>query len=169
MTISDPSNASPEKFPLSPAEQDVIDFFVHGAQMLSLPKSIGEIYGLLFCTDQPMTFDVIVESLQISKGSASQGLKFLRNLNAVKNIHVTGNRKAHYIVEDRLSKLVSGFLRERIEPQLDSSQERMSQLKTHLKTEKLKNNSVLAARIERLQGWNKKARTIFPLLIRMID
>ena len=33
---------------LSPAEREVLDFFVHMGKYLSLPRSVGEIYGLLF-------------------------------------------------------------------------------------------------------------------------
>ena len=52
----------------------MIDVFVRAASLIGLPRSIGEIYGLLFCTPQALSFDELVERLQISKGSVSQGL-----------------------------------------------------------------------------------------------
>ena len=62
----------------------MIDVFVRAAGLIGLPRSIGEIYGLLFCSPKALSFDELVERLQISKGSVSQGLKVLRQLGAVK-------------------------------------------------------------------------------------
>ena len=60
-----------------------ISFFVHAFAALSLPRSIGEIYGLLFSTEEALSLDDIIERLRISKGSASEGLRWLRSLGAV--------------------------------------------------------------------------------------
>ena len=46
----------------------MIDVFVRAASLIGLPRSIGEIYGLLFYA-QALSFDELVERLQISKGS----------------------------------------------------------------------------------------------------
>ena len=69
--------ASPEE--LLDWETAVVDLFLHAAQSVGLPKSVGQIYGLLFCRDEPLPMDVIMAQLSISKGSASQGLKALRH------------------------------------------------------------------------------------------
>jgi len=59
--------------PLAPVELEVIQIFVQIAQVLGLPKSVGEIYGLLFCAMEPLNFDEIMRRLTISKGSTGQG------------------------------------------------------------------------------------------------
>ncbi|MEM6279416.1 MAG: hypothetical protein AAF733_08065, partial [Verrucomicrobiota bacterium] len=61
-------------------EEEIIDYFVSFVQMLGLPKSVGQIYGTLFASPEPLVMDDIVERLGISKGSASQGLSLLRSL-----------------------------------------------------------------------------------------
>jgi hypothetical protein len=53
-------------------------------QVLGVPKSVGQIYGLLYASLEPLSFSDIVERLEISKGSASQGLQLLRSLGAIK-------------------------------------------------------------------------------------
>ena len=53
-------------------------------QIFGVPKSVGQIYGLLYASPLPLGFSDIVERLEISKGSASQGLQLLRSLGAVK-------------------------------------------------------------------------------------
>ena len=56
-------------------ELAVIDLFLNAASSFGLPKSYGQIYGLLFCRDVPLSMDEVMNLLEISKGSASQGLR----------------------------------------------------------------------------------------------
>jgi DNA-binding transcriptional ArsR family regulator len=60
-----------------------VAFFSEVVQVFGVPKSVVQIYGLLYATPDPLSFSDIVERLDISKGSASQGLQFLRSLGAV--------------------------------------------------------------------------------------
>ena len=70
-------------------EGAVVDLFLNAANSFGLPKSYGQIYGLLFCRDQSLAMDEVMELLQISKGSASQGLRALRQLGAVSSVFET--------------------------------------------------------------------------------
>lgn len=98
----------------------MIDVFVRAAGLIGLPRSIGEIYGLLFCAPRALTFDDLAERLQISKGSVSQGLKVLRQLGAVKLHFVPGSRRDHYEPELSIKRLVRGFVKDQLEPHLIS-------------------------------------------------
>src|SRR2546425_4179831 len=82
--------------PLSALETEIIDLFVQVSRMLGQPRSLAEIYGLLFISARPLAMDDLIERLRMSKGSASQGLKFLRNVGAVKMVYVPGDRRVHY-------------------------------------------------------------------------
>ena len=119
--------ASPS--PLSEWEKAVIDLFLNAANSGGLPKSVGQIYGLLFCRDEPLAMDEIMDLLSISKGSASQGLRSLRQLVAVKSQYLPGQRKEHFVAEIRLRKLVAGFLKEQAEPHLQKGEGRLRQLR----------------------------------------
>ncbi|MBT5716277.1 MAG: hypothetical protein HOI70_05140, partial [Opitutae bacterium] len=88
-------------FGLSDWELEVIDLFLNAANSVGLPKSFGQIYGLLFCRDQSLSMDEIIRLLAISKGSVSQGLKALRQLGAVSSVYTGGDRKEHFIAEIR--------------------------------------------------------------------
>lgn len=149
---------------LTAIEQEMIAYFVHLAGMINLPKSFGEIYGLLYASPEPLTFDEVFQKLQISKGSASQGLRALIALHAVKKHYVAGSRKDHYIAEQSLKKLISGFLRDKIEPHLESGQERLTQMKS-LNDE---NDPFYNNQIETLQTWSRKAKSILPLIKTMV-
>ena len=45
---------------LSAWETSMIDVFVRAAGLIGLPRSIGEIYGLLFCSPKALSFDELV-------------------------------------------------------------------------------------------------------------
>ena len=109
-------------------EEAVIDLFLNAANSFGLPKSYGQIYGLLFCRDLSLSMYEIMELLQISKGSASQGLRALRQLGAITTVFAPGDRKEHFVAEIRLRKLVSGFLREQADPHLEKGVARLKQI-----------------------------------------
>ena len=78
-----------------------------------------------------------MDLLQISKGSASQGLRALRQLGAVSSTFEPGDRKERFVAEIRLRKLVSGFLREQADPHLDKGVARLKQIEGCLKDQDL--------------------------------
>lgn len=65
-------------------ERECVDFFADVVGVLGVPRSMGQIYGLLFASPRPLSFTDITEKLDISRGSASQGLKALRDLGAIR-------------------------------------------------------------------------------------
>jgi DNA-binding transcriptional regulator GbsR (MarR family) len=156
---------------LSDFQREMIELFVHASQVLGVPKSIGEIYGLLFASAEPLTLDQVVEMLQISKGSASQGLRLLYNLNAAKKVYVPGDRRDHYVAELRLRHLVSGFLRERVQPHLESGLERVQHLATYTKgsKEEMDEAKFVADRLNRLRSWHKRAEQLVPLAQKILS
>lgn len=152
-----------EETPLSPVEREVISLFVHYAQVLNLPPSIAQIYGLLFCAEEALPFDEIVKRLSISKGSASQGLRFLRSIEAVTIISVEGDRREFYLAETRLRAIFSGLMRERVYPQLKTGRERLQQLDTLLDQTPAASGE-LRSRIRRLRSWDDQFQNLLPLL-----
>ena len=78
--------------------------------LLGLPRSVGEIYGLLYFNPEALTMDQVASRLEISIGSASQGLKTLRSLKAVKTSYVQGDCRDHYLAESEFRRLFSTFL-----------------------------------------------------------
>jgi len=161
-SVADPTTIKPLDT-LDDWEVAVIDLFLNAANSFGLPKSYGQIYGLLFCRDQPLAMDEVMELLQISKGSASQGLRALRQLGAVSSVFARGDRRERYMAESRLRKLVGGFLREQADPHLEKGTARLKQI------ESLVNNLVDvdarkrgARRHEILLGWHRQMSRLLP-------
>ena len=144
-------------------EAAVIDLFLNAASSFGLPKSYGQIYGLLFCRDQSLALGEVMEILQISKGSASQGLRALRQLGAVSTVFEPGDRKERFVAEIRLRKLVGGFLREQADPHLDKGVSRLKQIETILGN--LDDSDSLQRGVRRheiLLGWHRQMSRLLP-------
>lgn len=152
-------------------ESQVIAVFVDGVKVLGLPRSIGEIYGLLFISPDPLSLDDLVDRLGISKGSASQGLKTLRGLGAVREVTGEGltERRTYYEAATELKRLVGGFIREQILPHLKSGRDKVSQLEPfiqELEDEEIREFAI--ERIERLDQWMKNASKVLPVLQKLL-
>ncbi len=144
-------------------EAAVVDLFLNAASSFGLPKSYGQIYGLLFCRNQSLALGEVMEILQISKGSASQGLRALRQLGAVSTVFEPGDRKERFVAEIRLRKLVSGFLREQADPHLDKGVSRLKQIETLVDTlEDGESRKRGVLRYEILSGWHRQMSRLLP-------
>ena len=82
--------------PLKPHEIELADFFVRMAGILGVPRSVAEIYALLYVTSGPLDFDHIQGRLGMSKGSVSQGLKFLRDHEMILSVKEKGARRERW-------------------------------------------------------------------------
>ena len=156
-------NTKTEVQPLiSDPERELIAFFVNAAQSIGLPKSYGEIYGLFFASAYPLALDEVIHKLQISKGSASQGIRFLKSINALNSTYQPGDRRDHYTAETSLRRIADGFIKERMIPQLKDGTERLKQIKLD------GSNSHLQERISSIQNWSKKAEMLFPIVSKFL-
>ncbi|HTB63296.1 MAG TPA: transcriptional regulator [Opitutales bacterium] len=149
--------------PLNASERELVEWFVDFTALMSLPASVGQIYGLLYLSGRPLPFDNFVERLGISKGSASQGLKFLRTLGAVRVVSIAGDRREFYEAEISPTRLVAGFLKEKVQPRLKASDDRLARLKKNLQ-EMESVDPLLTERVHRLHVWNQRARQFLPVV-----
>ena len=144
-------------------ESAVIDLFLNAANSFGLPKSYGQIYGLLFCRDQALAMDEVMNLLKISKGSASQGLRALRQLGAISSNYAPGHRKERFVAEIRLRKLVSGFLREQADPHLEKGVARLKQIEGLLAGSGSKDSRIRGTRRHViLSGWHRQMSRLLP-------
>jgi len=154
---------------LGEIERRIIDLFVDGVRVIGLPKSIGEIYGMLFLSKEPLAFDDLVNRLGISKGSVSQGLRALRQIGAVRESLNGNGRRTYYEPEIQLKRLVGGFIREQVVPHLDSGTTKLAALNDAIgELDDGEHREFLDERLERLEHWFKRSRLILPLLQRVL-
>jgi DNA-binding transcriptional regulator GbsR (MarR family) len=111
-----------------------------------------------------MTLDQLVSRLGISKGSASQGLRLLRGVGAVRVSYLAGDRKDHYSAEVELPNLLRVFLRDQLSVRLNHANERLGRLLEAVEDPASGAPEGLSQRVERLVSWQKKAKRLVPLV-----
>jgi HTH-type transcriptional regulator, glycine betaine synthesis regulator len=154
--------------PLSEFEIEAIDLFIHSVQILGLPRSIGEIYGYLFAQAQPQPMDMIIRRLNISVGSASQGLKFLKSVGAVRVTLQAGDRREFFTAQTELRKLAMGLIKERIQPHLDGGAVRIEQMLQSSRRLPPHERDALTQRVEILKSWRSKTSKVLPFIVRYL-
>ena len=146
-------------------ELEAIDYFVRLMSLLGMPRSVGEIYGLLYFSTEPMPMDMIAARLGISIGSASQGLRTLRSLKAVKVTYVLGDRRDHYLAESEFRHLLSTFIKEEIMPHLESGKARIDRMEEILGRDgEDYDEAFCRLRIEKLKRLQKASFRLLPTL-----
>ena len=150
-------------------EGECVAFFAGIVQLFGIPKSVGQIYGLLYASPKPLGFTAIVESLEISKGSASQGLQLLRSLGAINEAEAKDGtvRGVAYEAELSLRQLVTGVLQERLAPLASAGAQRLKRLKD-LAVQAPENAPFYLDRTKQLENWRKRFTTVTPLLTALL-
>lgn len=161
-------NLRPSAESLNALEVEIIDLFVQFSRVLGLPKSVAEIYGLLFATAHPLSMEDMMARLKMSKGSTSQGLRFLRSLGAVKPVYVAGQRATHYEAVAQLRTLVTRFLRDQILTQLDGSLDRIDHMAALVQALPPRERERVRARVGMLASWGRKTRKVLPVVLRIL-
>lgn len=152
---------------------EVTTLFVEAADLLGVPKSVAMIYGVLFASPLPLTFADIETRTQISKGSVSQGLRFLREIGAVRaaaegapvpaDDQPRGRAVEHYEPVVELRALLRRLLTDKIQPQLETGEARVGEIARRLDTLDPAAREVLTGRVRHLQVWQKRSRDFLPL------
>lgn len=153
---------------LSDLEIEAIDLFISFMKLIGLPKSVGEIYGLLFVAGAPLNAEQITERLQISAGAASQGLKLLRSFGAVRSVYVPGDRRDHFSADLDLSTFASAFIKEELNPRLENAAERIERMEYLAKDLEGEERTAAFKRIERLRHWMERGQKMMPLLLKFL-
>jgi len=160
---------------LSQVEAKIIEFFVSVTKLLAIPKSVGEIYGLLFCSPEPRSVAEMTAKLGLSKATASYALRFLADINAIAVTKKFGDRHDRYLAETSLRKIALGFLSERLDPFMEDREADLQQLTalgeevpdeeetTHEESAE-PSKDFLNDRIRMLAGWQSNVHQSLPLL-----
>lgn len=152
-----PKTSAPE---LAPWEHEVLELFVGMFETFGLPKSIAMIYGVLYCSDEPLYQEDICRRLEISAGSASQGLRLLTSLGTVHRQSPVGQRQSVYTAERSMRRLLGYFIDVQLRPRLSTGRERLEQILHDIPEE----DDVARNKINVLLDWQHKADRALPLI-----
>lgn len=158
--------------PIAPAawELAVIDVFVRGAAMFGLRKSVGMVFGALYCSRAPLSAQELQAKLQLSRGAVVEALQLLRRLGAARVHLKIGDRRDYFAAETDLKNFVRGFLKEVLEPALEKAELRLVQAKTAASADAGGNASgasdadFASSRVASLSAWKSRFGELIPLL-----
>jgi DNA-binding transcriptional regulator GbsR (MarR family) len=119
----------------SKAKLEMIETCARLAQLLGLPRSTGQIYGLLQFSAKPLCLDEIAVTLQLSKGSCSVGTRQLCAWKAVRPVFVQGDRKDHFEVDPDLLNVLRAFAKDFLKPYAEASKRRLERIASSLETD----------------------------------
>jgi len=97
-------------------------FVLHFGEMGSrwgINRTVGQIYALLFISNDPLNAEDIVERLGISRSNVSMGLKELQAWNLVRLQHKPGDRRDYFSTPDDIWQIVRTLVEERKRREID--------------------------------------------------
>jgi len=150
-------NGQHQPITTSDPQWELIQLCVRITQILGMPRSVGEIFGFIFTSALPVTFDDIVGGLGVSNGSASHGLRYLRRLGAIQVTYHARDRRDFYHAETSLRSMASGFLAENVLFHMRGVDERLRALRERASEADSPGAQSLADRIGLLLAWNDQA------------
>ncbi len=143
-------------------------------QVLGLPRSAGQIYGLLFLSAKPLSLDDMCNLLSISKGSASMGTRHLASWGVVRQVWVPGNRRDHFESAGDLAQLLKASYAEFVKPRLTSAEKKLARIYEELEkdvergTVSKEEYKLCTERLRALLRFQEKVQSIGPLAEKLL-
>ncbi|MCX7869651.1 MAG: helix-turn-helix domain-containing protein [Terrimicrobiaceae bacterium] len=143
------------------------EIFAELADLFGNPRSHGLIYGLLFSSGEPLCMEDIARELGISRASVCQGLQVLEELGVVER-HMDG-RTGKFAARLELRRLIQGFVSRRLIPRLESSREKLLELREAAAALPAPEAGEARWRIERVLQWHNRASQFLPIAESLIS
>lgn len=105
------------------ARDNFVDGIGYLASTVGLTRVMGQLYAMLFLSNEPLSLDDMAERLKVSKGNASINIRELEKLRVVRKVWVKGSRKDFYEAELNLEKLIKNGIVEAAKRRMDMIQE----------------------------------------------
>lgn len=155
----------PEPEPgLDDFQQECVAIFQRAAAAFSLAPSVGQVYGLLFATEEPLSMDQIMVRLGTSRGGTHQSLRWLRQIGAVERHFKPGQRKEFFAAVLNLRKLAGSFVAARINPHVESGQEHLGRLRASIAPDDEPASVFQRERYEQMERWHRFLGDLLPFV-----
>lgn len=123
--------------------------WVRLADQLGMSRSLGQLYGLLFLANKPLSAQDCVDALGISRSSAGQGLKALKELGAIQSEFAFGDRCERFSIEPDLGVVLSKVIEGRLVPAF-------ARFFTDMQAVSSKSPNIQTDRFLKLERWKSK-------------
>ncbi len=113
---------------LTPLQQDFVLHFGEMGSRWGINRTVGQIYALLFLSEQPLNAEQITEGLSISRSNTSMGLKELQSWELVRLRHKQGDRRDYFTTPDDLWEIVRTLVAQRRKREIDPTLTKLREL-----------------------------------------
>jgi DNA-binding transcriptional regulator GbsR (MarR family) len=143
-------------------------------QVLGLPRSTGQIYGLLYLSARPLSLDDLCQMLAMSKGSASTGTRHLASWRAIRQVWVPGDRRDYFEAIGDISDILRACYREFVLPRLTASERTLAGIIENLEIDASRDMlskeeyKFCSERLRSLVRFQKKLQGLGPLAEKII-
>jgi DNA-binding transcriptional regulator GbsR (MarR family) len=121
---------------LCQTQKEFIETVGRVAQELGLPRSLGQIYGLLYLSPESLSLDDIAVQLSISKGSASTGTRQLAAWQAIQQVWIPGDRRDYFQAKGDIRELLEAVYKSYFKPKLEKGGRKLQSLGSTLEDER---------------------------------
>lgn len=104
---------------LDPVKQEFVLHFGEMGSRWGISRTVGQMYALLFLSDEPLNAEQIVDALGFSRSNVSMGLKELQAWNLVRLQHQPGDRRDYFTTPEDLWEIVRTLIEERKKREID--------------------------------------------------
>jgi HTH-type transcriptional regulator, glycine betaine synthesis regulator len=159
--LGQPPDPEPE---LDDFQRECVAIFQRAAAAFSLAPSIGQVYGLLFSTEEPLSLDQIMTRLGTSRGGTFQSVRWLRQIGAVERIFQPGQRKEFHRAVLNLRKLAGAFVTARINPHVESGHEHLERLRASIASGENSTAEFQRQRYDQMERWHRFLGDLLPFI-----
>lgn len=143
---------------LSTLQQEFVLHFGEMGSRWGINRTVGQVYAVLFLSEEPLHAEQIVERVGCSRSNASMALKELQSWNLVRLKHRPDDRRDYFTTPRDLWEIVRTLVAERKKREIDPTLTKLRELQlrapeTDADAHAHARISELAALIELLVGW----------------
>lgn len=158
----------------SQSRQQVVQTVGRLCQRLGLPRSSGQIYGLLFSSAEPLSLDDMVDALGMSKASASIGTRQLMSWGLIHQAWKPGERRDFFEAVTDPAAVIQGALADVIRPYLTASRKRLQTILAELEADREQGvltdeeSRIFIERLRKLDRFHTRIQELLPFIEKMV-
>ncbi|MBT3363205.1 MAG: hypothetical protein HN929_05355 [Chloroflexi bacterium] len=99
--------------------EDLIQGLGRFSAFAGFNKIIGQIYGVLYLSSEPLALGLIGEQLEVSKGNISLNVRSMEQWGLIRKLNKKGDRRDYYEAETDFWKVIRGILYSRDKKEID--------------------------------------------------
>ena len=141
---------------------------------LGFSKIMGQLYGALLLSTEPLSLDDLMEMLEVSKASVSMNLRTLEHMGMVRQAWVRGRggRRKYYEAETDFSQIITNILSgremrdvERALAVMNDDTKRLSEAMSTMSEDDSKLSELYLERITRIQALFRFAQLVITTIL----